>query len=162
MTAANAQFLLLCPPSLGSNAELQGNEPCGGAPVEFNGRTSPSINISATAMTIEVTTLSTESEWQFRATIDQREPFHWMNLLENVSQTGIGDFCVPAMCVPESFIGKTGLVQVIQHGSAGTAMQVCWFFFRIWRPCTNPHVVLCRQFRVFCSCCSSTTLHQSS
>ena len=119
--SATAHFILQYPDSLGFDDDNEGQSPCGGFPVAFNG-TEDSIPVGG----FPVSMLSTHpaADFLFRATLDQQAPFNWTNLLPVVSETGIGQFCLPNLVVPSNFVGKPGVFQVIQKGPDGILYQV--------------------------------------
>lgn len=119
---STAHFILQYPHSLGFDDANEGTAPCGGFSVSFND-SDDSVPVGGFPGSM----LSTHpaSDWLFRATLDQKEPFNWTNLLPVVSETGLGQFCLPNLKAPDEFTGKTGLLQIVQHGPDGILYQVC-------------------------------------
>ena len=119
--SASAHFVLQYPTSLGFNDDNEGEAPCGGFAVTFNG-SDDSIPVGG----FPVSLLSTHpaADFLFRATLDTKAPFNWTNLLPVVSETGLGQFCLPNLVIPSGFAGKPGVVQVIQQGPDGILYQV--------------------------------------
>ncbi|KAK5446732.1 hypothetical protein LTS15_009665 [Exophiala xenobiotica] len=117
---ASAHFILQYPRSLGFDDDTEGTGPCGGFDVSFN-----SSDDSVPVGGFPVSMLSTHpaADWLFRVTLDQKAPFNWTNLLPVVSETGLGQFCLPNLKAPSDFAGKSGVVQVIQHGPDGILYQ---------------------------------------
>ncbi|KAK5554971.1 hypothetical protein LTR46_007175 [Exophiala xenobiotica] len=117
---ASAHFILQYPHSLGFDDDTEGTGPCGGFDVSFN-----SSDDSVPVGGFPVSMLSTHpaADWLFRVTLDQKAPFNWTNLLPVVSETGLGQFCLPNLKAPSDFAGKSGVVQVIQHGPDGILYQ---------------------------------------
>jgi hypothetical protein len=120
--SASAHFVLQYPDSLGFDDDNESSAPCGGFDVTFNS-TDDSIPVGG----FPVSLLSTHpaADFLFRVTLDKQAPFNWTNLLPVVSETGIGQFCLPSLVAPAEFAGNQGLVQVIQQGPDGTLYQVC-------------------------------------
>ena len=118
---ASAHFILQYPSSLGFNDETQGEEPCGGFAVSFNG-SHDSVQVGG----FPVSMLSTHpsADWLFRASLDKQAPFNWTNFLPVVSETGLGQFCLPNLKAPSDFIGESGLIQVIADSPDGILYQV--------------------------------------
>ncbi|OAL39973.1 hypothetical protein AYO20_00886 [Fonsecaea nubica] len=116
----SAHFILQYPSSLGFDDDNEGTAPCGGFDVVFNG-TDDSIPVGG----FPVSMLSTHpaADWLFRVTLDQQAPFNWTNLLPVVSETGLGQFCLPQLVAPAEFAGQQGVVQVIQKGPDGVLYQ---------------------------------------
>ena len=121
---ASAHFILRYPKSLGFNDDTESTSPCGGFDVTFN-----SSDDSVPVGGFPVSMLSTHpaANWLFRATLDQKAPFNWTNLLPVVEETGLGQFCLPAIKAPSDFTGKPGVIQVIQQGPDGILYQVSFF-----------------------------------
>ena len=114
----SAHFVLTYPPPLGFNDDNEALSPCGGFDVTFNNKTTPSMNITVGGFSIAMQSTRPQANWLFRATLDQKEPFMWTNLMPVVAQTSIGQFCAPMLSAPKEFAGQMGLVQVVQE-SAG-------------------------------------------
>ena len=114
-------FLLNYPATLGFDDDIEGTSPCGGFPVVFNANVT---KIPVGGFPIELRSTHPQANWLFRATLDQKEPFNWTNLLPVVDQTGLGDFCIPDFVAPTSFVGHTGLIQITQDAVDGSLYQV--------------------------------------
>jgi hypothetical protein len=115
----NAHFLLNYPPSLGFDQNKEGSSPCGGATIAFTSTTS--FHVSGDA--IGLTTLHPQSNILYRATKDQTATGNW-TVLALITEYGLGAFCEPALTVPASWVGSTGLVQVAQNAEDGVHYQV--------------------------------------
>ncbi|KIW70577.1 hypothetical protein PV04_02833 [Phialophora macrospora] len=118
--SASAHFILQYPNSVGFSDDDEGTSPCGGFDVTFSSNDS-SIPVGG----FPVSLLSTHpaADFLFRATTDQQPPFNFTNLLPVVSETGVGQFCLPALVAPADFAGKPGVIQVIQDGPDGILYQ---------------------------------------
>ncbi|KIY02087.1 uncharacterized protein Z520_02225 [Fonsecaea multimorphosa CBS 102226] len=116
----SAHFILQYPQSLGFDDDIEATAPCGGFDVVFN-TTDDSIPVGG----FPVSMLSTHpaADWLFRVTLDQKAPFNWTNLLPVVSETGLGQFCLPHLVAPADFAGNKGVIQVIQDGPDGILYQ---------------------------------------
>lgn len=117
----SAHFILQYPLSAGFDDDTEGVAPCGGF--------TPTFNASDDSVPVDgfpVSMLSTHpaADWLFRVTLDQKAPFNWTNLLPVISETGLGQFCLPALKAPSEFAGQSGLIQVIQKGPDGVLYQV--------------------------------------
>lgn len=128
----SAHFVLQYPQSLGFDDDIEGTAPCGGF--------APTFNASDDSVPVDgfpVSMLSTHpaADWLFRVTLDQKAPFNWTNLLPVVSETGLGQFCLPALKAPSEFAGQTGLIQVIQDGPDGILYQVSQQHLLLTRKC---------------------------
>jgi len=128
---ATAHFILQYPPSLGFDDDTESTAPCGGFTVSFN---SSDASVPIGGFPISMLSTHPAADWLFRATLDQQAPFNWTNLLPVVSEVGLGQFCIPDFQTPSDFSGKSGVLQVIQHGPDGILYQVC---FPIILGCSN-------------------------
>jgi len=117
---ATAHFILQYPPSLGFDDDTEGTAPCGGFPVKFN---ASDADAQVDGFPVSMLSVHPAADWLFRGTLDQKAPFNWTDLLPVVSETGLGQFCIPDIKAPTSWSGKQGLVQVIQHGPDGILYQ---------------------------------------
>lgn len=122
LPAALGHFILNYPNSLGFDDDQEGTGPCGGFPITFNAN-----DTNVTVGNFAVASLSThpQANWLFRATLSTQEPFNWTNILPIVSQSGLGNFCIPALSVPSNFVGQRGIIQVQQDAVDGVLYQVC-------------------------------------
>ncbi len=118
---ASAHFILQYPRSLGFDDDTEGTGPCGGFDVSFN---SSDDSVPVDGFPVSMLSTHPAADWLFRVTLDQKAPFNWTNLLPVVSETGLGQFCLPNLKAPSDFAGKSGVVQVIQHGPDGILYQV--------------------------------------
>lgn len=53
-----------------------------------------------------------------------RTTLNWTNILPVIEQTGLGDFCIQGLELPESFVGERGVIQVMQDATDGVLHQV--------------------------------------
>ncbi|ETI23897.1 hypothetical protein G647_05704 [Cladophialophora carrionii CBS 160.54] len=118
--SASAHFILQYPNSVGFSDDDEGTAPCGGFDVTFGSNDS---SIPVGGFPVSVLSTHPASDFLFRATLDQEPPFNFTNLLPVVSETGIGEFCLPALVAPAEFAGNPGVIQVIQKGPDGVLYQ---------------------------------------
>ena len=116
-----AHFVLNYPPSLGFSDDDEGNAPCGGFDISFSGNVT---NVTVGSFSIASRTTHPQASWLFRVTTSTEEPYNWTNILPVISESGLGDFCLPALSVPESFIGQQAIIQVTQSAVDGNLYQV--------------------------------------
>ncbi|KIW90061.1 uncharacterized protein Z519_09492 [Cladophialophora bantiana CBS 173.52] len=117
---ASAHFILQYPTSLGFDDGTEATAPCGGFDVTFN---SSDDSIPVGGFPVSMLSTHPAADWLFRVTLDQKAPFNWTNLLPVVSETGLGQFCLPQLVAPAEFAGNKGVVQVIQNGPDGILYQ---------------------------------------
>jgi len=124
VSQTSAHFLLNYPPTVGFGDTLELTPPCGGFTVDFSKDNVTDFHVGGDA--IAVTSIHPQSIWLFRATLDLNvTTANWTDLLPAVEQTGIGDYCEPAVTVPGSWIGKKGVISVVQDAPTETLYQVC-------------------------------------
>jgi len=120
--ATLGHFLLNYPGTLGFDEDMEGTSPCGGFPITFGGNVT---NVTVGSLAIALTSTHPQANWLFRATLNTQAPFNWTNLSPVISETGLGNFCLPTLSVPSSFAGQQGLIQVQQDAADGVLYQVC-------------------------------------
>lgn len=118
--SAHAHFTLTHPTPLLSLPSSQDEAPCGGIAPSFQKLTSYYVGGEAIAL------VSTHPQVNIliRATLDPDATGNWTNLFPVVKQSGIGSFCEPLVPVPAAWVGKKGIIQVIQSGVDGLLYQV--------------------------------------
>jgi hypothetical protein len=115
----SAHFTLNYPPSRDSSAESGVDAPCGGksqgerTPVPLNSDRSVPIALEMghdeSVIQILMSLAENPDEDQFNITLER-----------TFSQTGLGDFCLPAVVVPsEVKVGDNATVQVVTDGEGG-------------------------------------------
>lgn len=121
LTQVNGHFTLQYPPPVGPfNDDTEGTGPCGGLDPTFTDVTDFHVGGDA----IAVRSTHPQANWWFRATLDKTAQGNWTNLAPEVAQVGLGDFCQQALIVPSSYVGKQGVVQIIQDAVDGALYQV--------------------------------------
>ncbi|KAF4580831.1 expression library immunization antigen 1 [Ophiocordyceps camponoti-floridani] len=117
---AVAHFQLLFPPSIGFSDENEDKAPCGGfAPDKAKDKFD--FHVGGEAMAMRLT--HQQGNWLFRATTDEKANGGWTQLFPIVMQSGLGDFCEPAVSVPAEFAGKKGVVSVVSSATDGLLYQ---------------------------------------
>lgn len=115
-------FLLNYPDPLGTfDDDNEPNGPCGGYDLSFSGNVT---NVSVSGFSVATRSTHPQGSWLFRYTTTITEPYNWTNILPVVSQSGIGDFCLPALTVPDSLVGQQAVIQVIDQAVDGNLYQV--------------------------------------
>ncbi|KAE8449633.1 hypothetical protein EG329_007963 [Mollisiaceae sp. DMI_Dod_QoI] len=125
--SANAHFVLNYPDSLGFNQNTEDSSPCGGATLSFSNTTA--FHVSGDA--IALTTLHPQSDFLYRATTDQTAAGNW-TVLSLIAEYGLGAFCEPGLSVPVSWVGQTGLLQIVQNAEDGIHYQVGCLLVQEW------------------------------
>lgn len=117
---ANAHLSLTHPLPLGSRPSTQGTAPCGGFAPSFDRTTEYYVGGEAVAFM----TTHPQVHFLIRGTLDPTALGNWTNLFPVVRQYNIGGFCEPLVPAPAEWVGKDGIIQVIQSGEDGLQFQV--------------------------------------
>ncbi|RDA94366.1 hypothetical protein CP533_3769 [Ophiocordyceps camponoti-saundersi (nom. inval.)] len=117
---AAAHFTLLYPPSIGFSDDNEDKAPCGGFDPDFS---KPAFDFHVGGEPLAMRLTHTQGNWLFRATTDQKAGSGWKQMFPIVMQSGIGDFCEPAVAAPSDFEGKKGVVSVVSSAADGTLFQ---------------------------------------
>ena len=126
----NGHFLLKYPATLGFDDSSEGTGPCGG----FNPSLANTTDFHIGGDVISVQSTHPQADWFFRATTDPNAAGGWVNILPEISQTGLGNYCEQNLTLPSSFGGMKGFVQVAQNAADGVLFQVS-------SPCPSPVVI---------------------
>ncbi|KAJ6443801.1 GPI anchored protein [Purpureocillium lavendulum] len=117
---ATAHFQLKYPKSIGFSDDDEDKAPCGGFTPDFS-KDVVDFHVGGEALAMRLT--HQQCNWLFRATTDQKAESGWEQLFPIVMQSGLGDFCEPAITAPESFVGKKGVVSVVSSAPDGLLYQ---------------------------------------
>ncbi|KAK1546030.1 hypothetical protein CPAR01_03532 [Colletotrichum paranaense] len=115
-STATAHFSMTLPKPLGDSDDNEATAPCGGY--------TASSSSAATDFYVEGDAIGMENghpqtNWLFRATLDQTAASGWTQLFPIVMQTGLGNFCEPKVVAPGNWTGKRGVVSVVAHSPDG-------------------------------------------
>lgn len=147
-TLAAAHFTLTVPDPIGPfGEEMEGTSPCGGLTPDFS-----KDNISAFHVDGESVGMflgHATANWLFRATLDKTGSSNWTMIYPVVAQTGMGDYCQPAVAAPSSFVGSQGIIGVVSNAGDGLLYQVYKLLYLVTRAGRN--VMLTSTVRPVCS-----------
>lgn len=120
-STATAHFSMTLPKPLGDSDDNEATAPCGGY--------TASSSSAATDFYVEGDAIGMENghpqtNWLFRATLDQTAASGWTQLFPIVMQTGLGNFCEPKVAAPGNWTGKRGVVSVVAHSPDGLLYTV--------------------------------------
>ncbi|KAI1632553.1 hypothetical protein F4809DRAFT_627368 [Biscogniauxia mediterranea] len=121
----HAHFTVAYPPTVGPfDDEREGTGPCGGYTPDLSSLndTTP-FHVGGDA----IATYSThpQTDWLFRITTDA-EPAssrNWTQVWGVVQQSGPGNYCTPAVTVPESYVGQKAILGIVASGLDGFLYQ---------------------------------------
>lgn len=131
---AHAHFKLNEPASIGFSDDDEGTGPCGSFTPDFSKDTITDFHVGG--QPIAMLSTHPETKWLFRATFAEKADGEWEQLYSIVDQQGIGDFCVPAVTAPKSWVGSTGVLSVVADATDGQIVvtvrerQVCRWCWR--------------------------------
>lgn len=117
-----AHFELVYPESIGFSDDDEDKSPCGGFTPDLT-KDLVDFHVGGEAIALRLT--HTQSNWLFRVTTDEKAESGWEQIFPIVQQSGLGDFCEPAVTVPESYVGKKGVVSIVSSAVDGLLYQVC-------------------------------------
>ncbi|KYK56366.1 GPI anchored protein [Drechmeria coniospora] len=117
---AAAHFTLTYPPSIGFEDADEDKAPCGGFTPDF---TKDLVDFHVGGEAIAVRLMHPQCNWLFRVTTDEKAASGWEQIFPIVQQSGLGDFCEPQVTVPESYVGKKGVVGVVSSAVDGLLYQ---------------------------------------
>ncbi|KAI5918366.1 hypothetical protein F4810DRAFT_692450 [Camillea tinctor] len=122
---ATAHFTVAYPPTVGPfDDDGESTGPCGGYTPDLSSlNDTTSFHVGGDA----IATYSThpQTEWLFRVTTDA-EPArssNWTQIWGVVQQTGPGNYCTPAVTVPESYVGQKAILGIVASGLDGFLYQ---------------------------------------
>jgi hypothetical protein len=120
---SSAHYLLNYPPTIGFDDAAETTGPCGSFTIDFS--TDNFTNFYVDGSEIAVTSIHPQANWLFRATLgSDQNTNNWTQLMPIIQQTGIGNFCEPAVPVPASWAGQKGILSVVQSAPDGILYQV--------------------------------------
>ena len=120
-SCATAHFNVRAPPALGTDIEKENIGPCGGETADF---TKPGTDFHVGGDAIALSSGHPVTQWGFRITTDEKAEGNWTEIYQQVEQQGPGNFCLPKVSVPESWVGKKALLNIVSTGDDGMLFQV--------------------------------------
>lgn len=120
---AAAHFKMLFPDSIGFSDDNEGKSPCGGFTPDFSDK-DKLVDFHVGGEALAMNLFHPQGDWLFRVTTDKTAKGDWQQIFPIVQQSGLGSFCEPVVTVPDSFVGKQGVVGIVSHTSDGLLYQV--------------------------------------
>ncbi|KAK3940228.1 hypothetical protein QBC46DRAFT_314188 [Diplogelasinospora grovesii] len=124
LSAANAHFLLLNPPSLEGtdvDEDKEPNAPCGADTPDLSKDNATDFHVGGDFISVQLA--HPQANYMFRATLDSTASGNWTQLFPIVKQSGLGAFCEPVVTAPESWVGKKGIIGVACDAPDGVLYQ---------------------------------------
>jgi hypothetical protein len=119
-SCATAHFHVRTPAPLGTTTEKENIGPCGGETADFS-KKGTDFHVGGDA--IGLSSGHPVSQWGFRITTDQKAEGNWTEIYQQFEQQGPGDICLPKVSVPESYVGKKALLNIVSSGDDGMLFQ---------------------------------------
>lgn len=123
LSAADAHFNLITPPTIGFDESKEGTGPCGSFTPDFS-NASVVFDFHVGGEPVAINLGHPQANWLFRGTLDETASTNWTQLFPIVMQSGLGHFCESAVPAPESWVGKQGVVSVVADAVDGLLYQV--------------------------------------
>lgn len=120
-SCATAHFHVRTPAPLGTTTEKENVGPCGGETADFS-KEGTDFHVGGDA--IALSSGHPVTQWGFRITTDEKAEGNWTEIYQQVEQQGPGNFCLPKVSVPESWVGKKALLNIVSTGDDGMLFQV--------------------------------------
>ncbi|KAK1833655.1 hypothetical protein QBC39DRAFT_44811 [Podospora conica] len=124
LSTASAHFVLLNPPSLeGSTLDdkKEGNAPCGALLPDLT--QTPTYDFHVDGDFLSLQNGHPQSNWLFRATLEDKAAGNWSQLYPLVQQTGIGNYCQLMVTAPKEWVGKKGVIGIVGNAPDGMLYQ---------------------------------------
>lgn len=120
---AAAHFTLNEPVSVGPfDEDVESTAPCGGVSIDFSSDNVTDFHVGGEPVGLFLG--HPTANWLFRATLDQTASSNWTMIYPVVAQTGLGDYCQPAVAAPSSWVGQKGILGVVADAPDGLLYQV--------------------------------------
>ncbi|KAI1818855.1 hypothetical protein GGS20DRAFT_8394 [Poronia punctata] len=119
-SAVNAHFTLHYPSPIGSiREESEDDGPCGGYALDLPGAKVVDFHVGGDA----ISTASThpQTNWLYRITTDGGK--NWTQIYPIVQQGQPGQYCSKQVTVPDEFVGKKAVLNVVASGADGLLYQ---------------------------------------
>lgn len=119
---AAAHFTLDAPASVGPfDEDAEATGPCGGVTIDFSTDNVTEFHVGGEPIDLFLGHVT--ANWLFRATLDVTASSNWTQLFPILTQTGLGDYCQPAVTAPESWVGQQGVLGVVANAADGFLYQ---------------------------------------
>lgn len=120
---AAAHFALNVPDAVGPfDEDTEGTSPCGGLTPDWTKDNVTDFHVDGEPVALFLG--HPTASWLFRATLDKTASTNWTMIYPVVAQTGLGNYCQPAVAVPSSFVGSEGIIGVVANAADGLLYQV--------------------------------------
>ncbi|EGX45653.1 hypothetical protein AOL_s00169g259 [Orbilia oligospora ATCC 24927] len=117
---ARAHYFLQSPPSIGFDDVKLTETPCGG--FDATDRSGGVTEWPVSGFPFSVITTHLDVIWTFKAAL-LSDVSNFIDIYPNVRQTGISEFCLPALPGIEAWIGQDAVFQVVQQAPDGYLYQ---------------------------------------
>ncbi|KAM7219089.1 hypothetical protein V8F06_005527 [Rhypophila decipiens] len=124
LSTASAHFVLINPKSLEGEKiddDKLANGPCGAITPDLAKNEATDFHVDGDFINVRLT--HPQATWLFRATVEDTSKNNWTALFPQVQQTGLGQFCEPAITAPKEWVGKKGVIGAACLGEDGLLFQ---------------------------------------
>ncbi|KAK0726722.1 hypothetical protein B0T26DRAFT_737679 [Lasiosphaeria miniovina] len=124
LSAANAHFLLLSPPSIEGSSideDKEGNAPCGADLPDLSANSTTDFHVGGDQVALQLG--HPQANWLIRGTLDAKASSNWTQLFPIVTQSGLGNFCELSVAAPKEWVGQKGIIGVACNGPDGILYQ---------------------------------------
>ncbi len=114
LSAANAQFELLLPPSLEGDyvtKKLETTGACGGGVPDLMSNPTTDFHVDGDAVAILLD--QPQCNVLMGATLDAHADGGWAQLFPVIQVSGPGNFCQPAVTAPKEWVGKKAIIGIV-------------------------------------------------
>lgn len=124
LSTASAHFVLLDPPSLEGTTlddKKEGNSPCGALLPDLTQTLPNDFHVDGDFISLQ--NGHPQSNWLFRATLEDKAAGNWTQIFPIVQQTGIGNYCQVTVTAPKEWVGKKGVIGIVGNAPDGVLYQ---------------------------------------
>ncbi|KAI9766119.1 MAG: hypothetical protein M1839_005026 [Geoglossum umbratile] len=130
-----AHFVLQIPTNIGFDDDLEDQAPCGSfSPTD---RSSGVTDWPTDGSSIALLTTHTQQIWHISAAL-LSDVTNFVPLIPDISQAGVGTFCLPQVPGISAWVGQDAVLQVIQNSVDGTLYQCAAIRFVTGGPASVP------------------------
>ncbi|CAH0025216.1 unnamed protein product [Clonostachys rhizophaga] len=119
----NAHFTIKSPKGIGSADSTADHAPCGGFTPDLSDGSSQLVDIHVGGEAVALRLTHSRCTWLLRATLDSAAKNGWEKVYPITVQSGLGDYCFPAVTFPSDWAGKKGVISIVSSADDGQLFQ---------------------------------------
>jgi hypothetical protein len=124
LSLTNAHFTIKSPKGIGSADSTADHAPCGGFTPDLSDGSSQLVDVHVGGEAVALRLTHSRCTWLLRATLDSAAKNGWEKVFPITVQSGLGDFCFPAVTFPSDWAGKKGVISIVSSADDGQLFQV--------------------------------------